>query len=220
MELQKKNLPIVLGITGASGFIYGLRLLEFFLENDFKVDLVISNNSIKVAKYEMDLDIDGTNTESIKNSFIEYLETRTKINPDNLKLWSHSDIAASISSGSYKTQGMIIAPCSMGTLGNINAGTSNNLIARAADVVIKEGRKLVLLPRETPMSTIHLRNLFELSQMGVKIVPAAPGFYHNPRTIDDLVNHVLGKVLDQFDIDNELFKRWAKSSSCNPQLSS
>ncbi len=205
-----KQIPIVLGITGASGSIYGIKLLQFFLENDYKLDLVLSNNAFEVFKYELSIEIDNSSPEATKASLLEKLNLCHKA--EFLTVWSAKNIAASISSGSFKTQGMIIAPCSMATLANINAGTSNNLVARAADVTIKEGRKLLLVPRETPFSTIHLRNMAELSQIGVSIVPPNPGFYHNPQSMDDLINFVVGKVLDSFGIDNSLFKRWLMGS--------
>lgn len=196
---DKSAYPIVLGITGASGAIYGLTLLKFLLENDYKVDLVLSSNAPKVFQAELKIDSDI-------DSLCSFLNIGNR--KSQLKIWDHSNVAASISSGSYKTQGMIIAPCSMGTLGNIAAGTSNNLIARAADVTLKERRKLLLIARETPLNTIHLRNMLTLSEIGAIIMPAAPGFYHNPKTIQDQVNFIVGKALDVFDIDNESFNRW------------
>lgn len=208
---QTKELPVVLGISGASGTVYGIKLLKFFLENDYKVDLVFSTNAFKVAKYELDLIIDGSSPSASKSSLLKLLNLSNA--SENLQVWGLSNVAASISSGSYKTQGMIIAPCSMASLANIAAGTSNNLLTRAADVTIKEKRKLVLLPRETPLSQIHLRNMLSLSEIGVSIVPPTPGFYHNPQTMDDLINFVLGKTLDIFGIDNNLFERWVKKES-------
>lgn len=217
MTGKKQEHPIVLGISGASGTVYGMQLLKFFLENDFKVDLVFSNSAFQVAKYELNMPIDNSSPEAIKNSLLrEICSQESKKTLAELEtlltVWGEKNIAASISSGSYKTQGMIVAPCSMGTLANIAAGTSSNLLTRAADVTIKEGRKLILIPRETPLSQIHLKNMLSLSQMGVHIVPPSPGFYHNPQSIDDLVNFILGKVLDVFGIDNELFKRWSQKT--------
>lgn len=209
MDKQNAELPIVLGITGASGFIYGFRMLQFLLGNGYKVDLVLSRNSFQVAKYELDVEIDGSSPEATKASFLKYITC----DAENLKVWDQSDIAASVSSGSYKTQGMIVAPCSMGTLANIAGGTSNNLVARAADVVIKEKRQLILVARETPLSAIHLGNMHKLSQLGVTILPAAPGFYHNPKTIDDQINFIVGKTLDVFGLDHEMFKRWVKEEA-------
>jgi 4-hydroxy-3-polyprenylbenzoate decarboxylase len=199
---DKSDLPIIVGITGASGAIYGITLVKFLLENNYSVDLVLSPHAEKVFLAELGfcLGLDK------KNSLCEFLQ----INEDlgSLRLWDHNNVAAAISSGSYKTQGMIIAPCSMGSIGNIAAGTSNNLLTRAADVCLKERRKLVLVARETPLSTIHLRNMLSLSEIGAVILPAAPGFYHNPRTIQDQVNFILGKALDAFGIENENFTRW------------
>lgn len=208
---NQQSYPVVLAISGASGFIYGFEMLRFFLENHFKVELVLSDSAAKVAKYEHDLIIDTSSPEAIKETLINELQKQShNINDELLSVWGHSDIAASVSSGSYRTQGMIVAPCSMATLANIAHGTSNNLIARAADVVIKEKRKLVLMPRETPLSPIHLKNMYELSQIGVHIVPAAPGFYHRPEKLQDMVDFMVGKTLDAFGVDHELFKRWIK----------
>lgn len=203
-SLSDKSKPIVLGITGASGAIYGFSLLKFFLDSGYKVDLVLSDNALKVAKQELDLELEGLSLENVKQKIL----TKLNIKPSALNIWSPDNVAASISSGSYKTQGMIIAPCSMGTIANIAAGTSNNLIARAADVTLKERRKLVLLARETPLNTIHLRNMLTLSEMGAIVVPAAPGFYHKPQSIQDQINFVLGKALDVLGIENEMFLRW------------
>ena len=206
-ESLDKSKPIVLCITGASGAVYGFSLLKFFIDSAYKIDLVLSTNALKVAKQELDLDLEGLELAIVKERILSYLSPVTH----HLNIWSPENVAASISSGSYKTQGMIIAPCSMGTIANIAAGTSNNLIARAADVTLKERRKLVLLARETPLSTIHLRNMLTLSELGAIVVPAAPGFYHKPETIQDQINFVLGKALDVFGVENEMFLRW------NPQ---
>ena len=211
--INEQKHPIVLGITGASGFVYGAKLLKFFLDNDYKVDLALSSNALKVSFLEMELKLEGLSLSEIKSSMLDFINSASKA--ELLQIWDQANVAASISSGSYKTQGMIIAPCSMGTIANISAGTSNNLLARAADVTLKERRKLVLVARETPLSTIHLRNMLSLSEMGAIILPAAPGYYHNPRTIDDQINFVLGKTLDVFGIENELFNRWLQSSDCS-----
>lgn len=200
-----KSKPIVLCVTGASGAVYGFSLLKFFLESNYKIDLVLSANALKVAKQELDLNLERLELEIVKERILEHLKLAKS---SELNLWHPENVAASISSGSYKTQGMIIAPCSMGTIANIAAGTSNNLIARAADVTLKERRKLVLLARETPLSTIHLRNMLTLSELGAIVVPAAPGFYHKPDTIQDQINFVLGKALDVFGVENEMFSRW------------
>lgn len=124
------------------------------------------------------------------------------------KWHENDDLAASIASGSFRTDGMVLIPCSMNSLGAIANGLSNNLIHRAADVTIKEGRKLVIVPREMPLSAIHLENMLKLARMGVVVMPAAPGFYHKPETIEDLVGIMVGRVLDQFGIETDLFERW------------
>lgn len=203
---MNKDLPIVLGITGASGAIYGYRILEFLLQNGYKVDLVLSDNSLKVAAAELSFHLPQSNL--LDKAQLILNQINSEAYSANLQIWDHTNVAAAISSGSYKTQGMIIAPCSMGTIGNIASGTSNNLITRAADVIIKERRKLVLVARETPLSTIHLRNMLALSESGVVVLPAAPGFYHQPQSIDDLVNFIVGKTLDVFGVENSSFKRW------------
>lgn len=200
------KLPIVLGITGASGSIYGFTLLKFFLANDYKVDFVISCNGEYVAFKEMAFDLRNLSVDEQKVKILDLLDLKDK--SSNLKIWDQKNIAASIASGSYKTQGMVIAPCSVGSVGNIANGTSNNLITRAADVVIKERRKLILLVREMPFSSIHLANMKTISDCGGVIMPAAPAFYQQPKTIQDQIDFLVGKVLDQLDIDHEIFKRW------------
>ncbi len=227
---MSNSLPIVLGVTGASGAVYGLKLLEFLLVHDYQVELVYSDNAKLVAYHELGYDFRNTNKQKFKQQLIGLFRNKTDSHnkkgipscgtevlrdaqddrcfENNLRIWDHSDVAASVSSGSYKTQGMIIAPASMGTIANIAAGTSNNLIARAADVVLKERRKLILVARETPLSTIHLRNMLTLSEMGAVVLPAAPGFYQHPKTIEDQVNFVLGKTIDAFGLDHDLFTRW------------
>lgn len=206
-----QRLPVILGVTGASGAIYGVRLLQFFLDNDFPVELVYSENAKQVALYELGLDLRGMDAAELQLAISKHLQLSDE-QKQLLHVWDAKNIAASISSGSYKTQGMIIAPASMGTIANIANGTSNNLVARAADVVIKEKRRLILIARETPLSTIHLRNMLSLSELGATILPAAPGFYQQPKTIDDQVDFVLGKCLDSFGVDHEIFKRWSYQS--------
>jgi flavin prenyltransferase len=200
---DKFDLPIIIGITGASGAIYGVTLVKFLIENNYSVELVLSSNADKVFQAELGLSL----KEDKKKNLCEFLQIDDQ-STNSLRLWDHKNVAAAISSGSYKTQGMIIAPCSMGSIGNIAAGTSNNLLTRAADVCLKERRKLILVARETPFSTIHLRNMLCLSEIGAVILPATPGFYHNPISIQDQVNFVLGKTLDSFGIENESFQRW------------
>ena len=221
VKLTEMMKSIVIAVTGASGTLYGLNLTEYLLEQNFKVDLVFSKNAIKVAKLELDIDWRNLNAQELKFALIEYLfntkradggksispETLDKIK-NNLNIWEEENIAASIASGSYRVEGMIVSPCSMGTLAHIAMGTSHNLISRSADVMLKERRKLVLLVRETPFSTIHLRNMLSLSESGAIILPAIPAFYYKPHSMQDHIDFITGKTLDSFGIDSELFRRW------------
>jgi 4-hydroxy-3-polyprenylbenzoate decarboxylase len=207
-EIPNNNLPVVIGITGASGAIYGVNLVKFFLDNGRRIELIISDNAVKVFKLELKLALSSSSPQENKKNLLDYLGIVNESQKSLLDIWHQDNVAACVSSGSYKTQGMIIAPCSMGTIANIANGTSNNLIARAADVILKERRKLVLLAREAPFNTIHLRNMLSLSEMGAIVVPASPGFYHQPLTLQDQIDFVIGKTLDVFGVENELFKRW------------
>jgi flavin prenyltransferase len=184
---------LIVALTGGSGIIYGVKLIESLHSLNLETHLVISEWGEKTIKIETNLDITY-----IKNLASNYYDNK--------------NMAAPISSGSFKTRGMVIIPCSMKTLASIANGFDDNLISRAASVCIKENRKLVIVPRETPLSKIHLQNMVKLSDLGVTILPAMPGFYYHPNTIDDLLNHIVGKVLDQFDIDNNLFKRWGSKN--------
>ncbi|MDF2879845.1 MAG: UbiX family flavin prenyltransferase [Clostridiaceae bacterium] len=188
---------IIVGITGASGSIYGITLVEQLLKKQIEVHMVCTDNGKKVIEYELE-----KSYENIINGF--------ENNYMNFKLHNIDDMFSSIASGSFKTSGMVIAPCSMATLGEISTGVSKNLLGRAADVCIKEKRKLVLVPRETPFNTIHLKNMLNLSKIGVTILPAMPGFYNKPKSLEEIINFMVGRILDEFDIDNDLFNRWGK----------
>lgn len=180
---------ITVAISGASGAIYGIRLLEALRKKKLETHLILSEWTYVTIKAE-------TN----------YLPEEVK------KLASYSyavkDLTAPLTSGSFLIEGMVIIPCSMKTLAAIACGYADNLISRAADITIKEGRKLILVPRETPLDAIHLENMLKLSRLGVVILPPMPAFYIKPSTIDDLVNHTIGKVLDQLGIHNNLYRRW------------
>lgn len=189
----------VVGITGASGSIYGVRLTECLLKLGFDVHLIITNAGWRVLKEE--LDWQASNRETI-------LEDKFGDMGGSVHYHPISDIGASIASGSYLVEGMVIMPCSMGTLSSVAHGSSDNLMARAADVMLKEGRTLVLVPRETPLHAIHLENMLKLTQLGVKMIPAMPAFYFKPQSLDDIVNFLVGKVLDNLRIEHQLFKRW------------
>ena len=191
---------IIVGITGASAVIYGVRLLETLTRcDDYEIHLTISDSGARALWEELQIRVDLDDFR---------LESLIGYSSDQVIYHHQSDIGASIASGSFRTVGMIVAPCSMGTIASIATGISRNLIQRAADVCIKERRKLVLVPRETPLSPIHLENMLKLSRIGVVVLPAMPGFYHFPKTVDDMINFVVTKTLDQFDIDVGLIQRW------------
>ncbi len=185
-------------ITGASGGIYGIRLVEELSKNH-KVYLIISDNGYIVLDRE----------EGIKRNDIKRIFNK------NVEILSFRDITAPVASGSRfnEIEGVIIAPCSVGTMGAIASGYSNNLIHRVADVALKERKKLYLLIREMPFSLIHIENMRKLTLAGATVSPASPGFYHKPKTVDDLINFVVGKILDFFGIEHSLYKRWRKDES-------
>ena len=188
----------LLAITGASGSIYGLRLLEELLKAGHNVTLVSSESGLEVCRHETGVALGDAKS----------LKQRWGLPEASLTIRTVTDLWAPEASGSAAPDAMVIAPCSMGTIGRIAAGISGNLIERAADVMLKERRPLLLLPRETPFSTIHLENLLKLSQYGARIIPAMPGFYHIPRSMDDLIDFVVGKLLDQLGVEHNLFRRW------------
>ena len=184
----------IVGVTGASGSVYAVRLLEELLGSGHEVHLVVSQNGQDVMEYETGMTISPDFT-------IAHPEGK-------LVIHAHDDMFASISSGSFQTDGMAVVPCSMATLGEIAAGCSRNLIGRAADVCIKERRRLVLVPREMPLSPIHLRNMLSLSEAGAVIMPASPGFYHRPQSVKDIVDFVVSRILDTLGVENSLYQKW------------
>lgn len=184
----------IVGITGASGSIYGIRLVEELLKNNMQVHLVISDNGRKIIESEIGEDAD-----------IFFYRLRDTYS--NLIIHDFNNLSSSIASGSFKTNGMIIMPCSMATLGEIAMGISKNLLGRSADVCLKERRKLIIVPRETPLNNIHLRNMLYLSEAGAEILPAMPGFYQKPETIIDMVDFVVSKALDALGVKNNLLKK-------------
>jgi 4-hydroxy-3-polyprenylbenzoate decarboxylase len=186
----------IVGITGASGSIYGVRLVEELLKNGNEVHFIITDSGKKVLNFE---------TEYTVELLMKHLE---KLG-GSIKLHDIDNLFASTASGSFKTDGMIILPCSMSTVGEIANGMSKNLLGRSADVCLKERRKLIIVPRETPFNTIHLRNMLSLSEAGGIILPAMPGFYHKPETIEDMIDFVVGKVMDSLGIENNLFRKWS-----------
>ena len=185
---------IIVGITGSSGVIYGIKTMESLRSLDIETHLILSEWGGNTIKIETDTD----------PSKVKSLATYC---------YDNKNMAAPISSGSFRTDGMVIIPCSMKTLASISNGFDDTLISRAANVCIKESRKLVIVPRETPLSKIHLENMVKLSALGVTVLPAMPGFYFKPSSLDDIIFHIVGKVLDQFNIQHNLFKRWGNEKS-------
>lgn len=182
---------LIIGITGASGFIYGIRLLELLAATEYKTCLILSKAAQQTRSFESNLSLQQVYDLADEHFHIQ-------------------DIAAPIASGSFRTQGMIISPCSMRTLADIACGTTTNLMSRAADVILKERRRLVLMVRETPLHLGHIDNMRRITEMGGIIAPPVPAFYNQPQTIADLVNHSVGRVLDLFDIDIPNMKRWQR----------
>jgi 4-hydroxy-3-polyprenylbenzoate decarboxylase len=186
---ETRHDKIVIGFSGASGIIYGIRLLEILHSINIQTYLIISEWAKKNIGIET-------------NKTLEYVKSLSSVNYDNFKL------DASVSSGSFLHDGMVIVPCSMKSLSSIANGYDDTLISRAASVTLKESRKLIIVPRETPLSRIHLENMVKLQEAGAIILPAMPGFYHKPSTIDEIIDHLVGKILDQLNIKHDLFKRW------------
>lgn len=197
-------MELTLAITGASGTIYAKRTLQLLSESGVvkTINLIMSGTAAIVAQVELGVNLRDPNTAKI-NSWLGLADDSKLI-----RYWRLDNLAAKPSSGSNKQNGMIIVPCSMGTLGAIASGAGTNLIHRAADVCLKEGRKLVVVPRETPYNEIHLENMLRLSRAGARIMPASPGFYHRPQTVDDLVEHLCYRILDQFDIPHSKRSEW------------
>jgi len=197
-------MEITVGITGASGTIYAYRTLQLLAASGAveTINLIMSGTAATVAQVEMGVNLKDPTPARI-NEWLG-LDAASKL----IRYWRVENLAAKPSSGSNKQEGMIIVPCSMGTLGAIASGAGTNLIHRAADVCLKEGRKLVIVPRETPYNAIHLENMLRLSRAGARILPASPGFYHRPKSIEDLVEHLCFRILDQFDIPHSKRSAW------------
>lgn len=194
---------VTLALTGASGMPYGLRLLQSLLAAGVTVYLLVSNAARIVARQEMDLSLPGNPTE-----LQAFLSQRYSTTPGQLRVFGREEWFAPVASGSNPADAMVVCPCSMGSLASIAQGLSDNLIERAADVCLKEQRKLILVPRETPYSALHLENMLKLARMGVVILPPNPAFYHHPQTVEDLVDFVVARILDQLFIPHQLVSRW------------
>ncbi len=187
---------IFVALTGASGIVYGLKLISELRKSNIEVFVTATKNAIKNAEVEFE------------QTYVDVRDMLDKHNITDVVIYDEHDTAASPASGSFKIDAYIVAPASMGFVGRVNSGVSINIAERCADVALKEGKPLLILFRETPLSLIHLENLTNLAKAGAIIMPASPAFYHAPKTIDELVCFTVGKMLDRLGIDNSLFKRW------------
>lgn len=192
------SLPLVVAITGASGAPYAVRLLEQLLAAEREVWLIVTSHGLRLLRTELGLDSVDALREQVGATEWRRLVT----------VYDDADRGAAPASGSARNAGMVICPCSMGTLSAVSVGASRSLVERAADVMLKERRKLVLVPRETPLSAIHLQNMLRLTRAGAVILPAAPGFYHRPQTVQELVDFVVARVLDQLGVEHAISRRW------------
>ena len=200
------NKTICLALTGASGMPYGLRLLECLLEAGCKVQLLYSQASQVVAKQELNFELPSRPSDAKAALLARF----PAVDPQKLAVFGREEWFAPVASGSNPPDAMVVCPCSMGTLAAIAQGLADNLIERAADVVLKEGRKLILVPRETPLSAIHLENMLRLARAGAVILPPSPGFYHRPQTVAEVVEFVVARVLDQLAVPHTLMQRWGE----------
>jgi 4-hydroxy-3-polyprenylbenzoate decarboxylase len=203
MMKQQMSTAISLAMTGASGAGYGLRLLECLIKAERRVYLMISSPGQVVVSMETDVNLPGRPAD-----MQAMLTERYGAEPGQLQVFGREQWTAPVASGSGAPQAMVVCPCTMGTLSAIASGASRTLIERAADVVIKEQRKLVLVPRETPFSAIHLENMLKLARLGVVILPPNPGFYHRPDSVQELEDFIVARILDQLDVPHELVSPW------------
>ena len=192
------------GITGASGHAYARELIRGLVRSGCAVDVSVTDAGCKVLRHEQGIEA-GTHGELLADSLAQWLGAEVAA---HVRCFDSRAIEAPPSSGTALTGGVILCPCSMGTLARVAAGFSSNLVERAADVAHKEGRALILVPREAPLSAIHLENMLRLARLGAVLIPASPGFYHRPRSIDDLLAHIVGKVLDRLGLANQVGARW------------
>lgn len=193
----------MIAITGGSGAVYGRRLLEVLAESNATVHLTLSDAAAKVIAHELAISLDLSDGSAVVRSMISR-------EAPNVLYHHYKDLEVAVASGSYPTNGMVICPCSGGTLGRIACGVSSNLIERAADVCLKERRKLILVPRETPLSLIYLENMVRLTHAGAIILPAAPGFYSRADSVDRLIDFVVSRILDQLGVENDLMQRYGE----------
>jgi len=198
MSETKKTPAIGVAWTGASGLVYGVRLVDVLLNAGRDVNLVVSSAVAQTAPVELNLEVEGI------------IERLGHMGPGTLRVWGKTEFTSPMASGSAQGGSLVIIPCSMGTVGRICAGTSETLLLRAADVCLKERRQLIIVPRETPLATHHLENLAKLSSWGVLVMPAAPGFYHRPSSPGDLVDFMVQRVCDHLGVEVDLAPRWGE----------
>lgn len=219
--MTDKQLPIVIGVTGASGAIYAARLIQVLCRTEHEIHLTISPSGAAVIAQELDLRLDirrpnladlvgyvpsWTTSATIKSN----AANAVKVFKDRIHFHQHDDYMTPIASGSFRTQAMVVVPCSGSTLSGIARAAASNLIQRAAEVHMKEHRKLILVPRETPISTLQIENLHRVASAGAVVLPAMPGWYHGVEDLDSLVDFVVSRILDQLGVDNGLMKRWGE----------
>jgi 4-hydroxy-3-polyprenylbenzoate decarboxylase len=199
--MNSMNKKYIIAVTGASGSIYAKKLLEALSKTNARLFLVFSSTGLII--FEKELKIKFPEKGKVKKFLSDYFKNK------NLEYFDNTELSASISSGSFRTDGMVVIPASMGSIARIAGGISSNLVERAADVILKEQRKLIIVPRETPLSRIHLENMLKISKAGGIILPAMPAFYNDPGSIDDLANFIAGRVLDLLDITgHNLYQKW------------
>jgi len=203
---------VAVALTGASGMPYGLRLVESLIRAKARVYLIYSQAAHVVAKQEMGMVLPPRASDAERMFSERYAAKRGQ-----LRVFGREDWFAPVASGSNPPEAMVICPCTMGTLAAVAAGLSDSLIERAADVALKEGRKLILVPRETPFSSLHLENMLRLSRAGAVILPANPGFYHAPKRVEDLVDFIVARILDHLGIKHDLMQRWGEEHSGGPR---
>ncbi|WP_299230795.1 flavin prenyltransferase UbiX [uncultured Halomonas sp.] len=203
--------PVTVALTGASGAQYGLRLIDALVAANHEVWVMISKAAHLVIATETDIELPAR-PERLAESLVE----RSGARPGQIRCFGREDWMAPVASGSGAPSAMVICPCSTGTLSAVATGASNNLIERAADVALKERRTLVLVPREAPLSAIHLQHMLDLTRQGVVVLPAAPGFYHRPQSIDDLIDFIVARILNQLGIEHRLMPRWGEPGHSVP----
>lgn len=203
---EEKQTPVILALTGASGVQYALRLMQCLLDAGTPVYLMVSKAAQIVLSMETELKVPAKSAEMAR-----FFSQLYKAKEGQLEVFGQEQWTAPIASGSHKARSMIVVPCTTGTLAAIANGNSDNLLERAADVMLKERRQLIMVVRETPFSQIHLENMLRLSQAGATIMPANPGFYHNPETLEDIIDFMVSRMLDHLNVKNDLLPRWGES---------